>query len=1216
MSGRFVHLHNHTHYSLLDGACRIEDMLEKCKQLGMDSLAITDHGNMFGVIEFYTKALKAGIKPIIGYEAYVAPGDRRTKEAKGISEASYHLVLLAKNMTGYKNLLKLASIAYLEGFYYRPRIDKQVLNEYREGLFCASACLAGEIPDALMRQDIQRAKEVAEEYASMFGEDFFLELQDQGLAEQKLINEQIADIAQQKGIGLIATNDIHYVNADDARAHEILVCVNTGKKLSDDKRLSFGSDKFYMRSPEEMSEIFAKYPEAISNTLEIARHCNLELDFSERHAPVYHPPEGKKPEEYLRELVYKGAKDRYSEITDEIKERIEYELSVICSKGFASYFLITWDYVNYARMNNIPCGARGSACSTVVGYCLGISNVDPLKYELYFERFMDPERNEMPDIDIDICQTNRPKVIEYVRKKYGHVAQIVTFNTMAARAVIRDVGRVLDIPLREVDAIAKKVPSGPKVKLIDGLTSEPELKKLYDEDDRVKELIDVGMKLEGLARNISVHAAGVVVSEKPLDEFLPLCKSGDDVLTQFEGTTVEKVGLLKMDFLGLRTLTTIQRAIELIEAHYGKKIDIENIPLDDPNVFEIFASGQTKGVFQFESDGMRDLLMKLKPDKLSDLIAANALYRPGPMILIDDYIQRKHGAKWESPHPVMQEVLGETYGIMVYQEQVSRIVNRLGNIPLSRSFRLVKAISKKKNEIIEAEYEPFLKGCVENGLTREKAEELFEIIRRFGGYGFNKAHSSRYAVVAYQTAYLKRYYPVEFMAALLTFEMGNSDKVVEYITEARRMGIEVKPPDINASGSDFTVVYENDDKGVIRFGLAAVKGVGTKAVEAIIEAREKKGKFKSIFDFCQKVDLRSVNRAVMEALIKCGAFDSTGDKRKAMCDALERAIEFAAQVQKDAQAGQLSFFDAFEQQTDQDTQLPNEEWNEAELLNFEKQTLGFYVSSHPLAQFDELLRQYATTDTSQLNELNDGDEIIIGGLIEKVRFVNVKARPARANGNGNGRGYSNGSGNGSANGVNDINNGNGNVSDNGNAGNNGNGSNAQSHMRKMAIATLEDLAGKVELVVFPDDYTRLQDIIRPDVLVFVRGRVDRRREEPSVRVSDVYPIEQGPEQLSSDCIIQLNTIGLDTSVIEKLSDIAKRYPGNCNLMFSIKTSDGHVVTVRAADNFRIKPTRQFIDEINTLLGPGHIKLLSNSRNSRAKLSKGSERLARKQSALT
>ncbi len=1179
MSGQFVHLHNHTHYSLLDGACRIEDMLDRCKQLGMDSLAITDHGNMFGVIEFYTKALKAGIKPIIGYEAYVAPGDRRVKEAKGISEASYHLVLLAKNMTGYKNLLKLASIAYLEGFYYRPRIDKEILKEYSEGLFCASACLAGEIPDAIMRQDLQKAKEVTEEYASIFGNNFFLELQNQGLPEQKFVNEQIADIAKQKGIGLIATNDIHYVNSEDARAHEILVCVNTGKKLSDDKRLSFGSDKFYMRSPDEMSELFAEYPEAISNTLEIARHCNLELDFSERHAPIYHPPAGKKPEEYLRELVYKGAEKKYSEITDAIRERIEYELSVICSKGFASYFLITWDYVNYARENRIPCGARGSACSTVVGYCLGISNVDPLTYELYFERFMDPERNEMPDIDIDICQTNRPKVIDYVREKYGHVAQIVTFNTMAARAVIRDVGRVLDIPLREVDAIAKKVPSGPKVKLIDGLTSEPELKKIYKEDEKVKELIDIGMKLEGLARNISVHAAGVVVSEKPLDEFLPLCKSGDDILTQFEGTTVEKVGLLKMDFLGLRTLTTIQRAVELIESHYGKKIDIENIPLDDSKVFEIFTTGQTKGVFQFESDGMRDLLMKLKPDKLGDLIAANALYRPGPMILIDDYIQRKHGAKWESPHPVMEEVLGETYGIMVYQEQVSRIVNRLGNIPLSRSFRLVKAISKKKNEIIEAEYEPFIKGCIENGLTREKAEELFEIIRRFGGYGFNKAHSSRYAIVAYQTAYLKRYYPVEFMAALLTFEMGNSDKVVEYITEARRMGIEVKPPDINASGNDFTVVYEEDnEKGIIRFGLAAVKGVGAKAVEAIIEAREKKGKFKSIFDFCQRVDLRSVNRAVIEALIKCGAFDSTGNKRKAMCDALERAIEFASQVQKDAQAGQLSFFETFEEQADEDTEeLPEEEWSESELLTFEKQTLGFYVSSHPLAQFDELLKQYATTDTAHLAELNDGDEIIIGGLIEKVRFVNVKARNGKSNGKGN-------------------------------------GNNGQSQMRKMAIATLEDLSGKVELVIFPDDYERLAETIQIDILVFVRGRVDRRREEPSVRVTDIYPIEQGPEQLSSDCIIQLNAIGLDTSVIEKLSEISKRHRGHCKLMFSIKTSDGHIVTVRAADNFCIKPSSQFIEEINSLLGPGHIKLMSEFRNkgyNNLHLSEGGTRLNRR-----
>ncbi|NLX03569.1 MAG: DNA polymerase III subunit alpha [Phycisphaerae bacterium] len=1142
----FVHLHTHTHYSLLDGGSKIGDLIAKAKALGMDSLAITDHGNMFGAIEFYKEAKSAGIKPIIGYEAYIAPGDRRDKEAKGIDDASFHLLLLAMDLTGYRNLLKLASTAYLDGFYYRPRIDKQVLREHHEGLICASACLAGEIPQAILREDVDRARQVVEEYLAIFGPDrFFLELQDHDLPEQKVANEAIIDIAKAKGVGLIATNDIHYTDQDDARAHEILVCVNTGKKLTDEKRLSFGSDKFYMRSGDEMAALFPKHPQAIANTVEIASRCNLDLNLKERHAPVYQPPTKQTPEDYLRELVYKGAAERYGELTDQVRQRIDYELEVICSKGFGSYFLIVWDFVNWCHEQNIPCGARGSAGGCVVGYCLGIIAEDPLEYDLLFERFMDPERDEMPDIDIDICQDNRGRVIEYVRNKYGHVAQIITFNTMAAKAAIRDVGRVLDIPLADVDAIAKLVPIGPKVTLAGALESEPEFRKKYDGDETVRHLIDIAKRLEGLARNVSVHAAGVVVADRPLDEFVPLAKSGDDVLTQFEGTVVEKVGLLKMDFLGLRTLTTLQRAVDLTESQLGKKIDLDRLPLDDQTVLDLFGRGETKGIFQFESDGMRDLLMRLKPDRLANLIAANALYRPGPMTMIDDYIQRKHGAEWNVPHPKMREILEETFGIMVYQEQVMKILNGLGNLPLRRSYNLIKAISKKLDSVIASEYENFLAGCDQNGVPKKTAEELFELIRRFGGYGFNKSHSTRYAVVAYQTAYMKAYFPLQFMAALLTFEMGDTDKVVEYIQEAKRMGIEVLPPDVNASGPDFTVVYEGE-KGVIRFGLAAVKGVGAKAVEAIVEARQKEGKFQSIFDFCCRVDTRLVNRGVVEALIKCGAFDSTGDKRKAMFDALEEALRAADSAHRDAAMGQMSFFETLAEQgdaTETAQKLPNDEWDEKDLLAFEKATLGFYVTSHPLSQHAPMIERFATTNTEKVRELGEGTEVILGGLIEKIRKVTVKSR---------------GGENGEA--------------------------------RQMGIIGLEDLHGRIEVVVFPDDFDQLRDELVPDKMIFVRGTVDKRREDPSIRAEQVYPLEKGPELLTAMVTIKLSAAGLQADTIDRLHEVCKAHRGQSGLAFVIRTADGNLATVRAGEHVRVAPGMEFLSRIDALLGPGHVIL--------------------------
>ncbi|MDD4889027.1 MAG: DNA polymerase III subunit alpha, partial [Phycisphaerae bacterium] len=752
---KFVHLHTHSHYSLLDGALRIDDMVAKAKSFGQSAMAITDHGNMFGVIEFYNAALKAGVKPIVGCEFYVAPGDRRDREAKGISDASYHLVLLAMNKTGYQNLLKLASIAYREGFYYRPRIDKQILSEMHEGLICSSACLAGEVPNELLMKNPAAARAAAESYLKIFGPDrYFIEIQDHGLPEQKQTNPELVELAKKLGVGLVASNDAHYLEHGDAHAHDVLCCINTGKLLDDPDRFRFGSDQFYLKSGSQMEDLFADYPEALENTAAIAAKCNLELSFKTRHAPVYKPPAEFKvtPEQYLRQLAAEGLKKRFGKnITDEHRHRIERELSVIEAKGFSSYFLIVWDFCNWAATQGIPAAPRGSGCGTLLGYVLGIGNVNPLQYGLLFERFMDPSRNEMPDIDIDICQIGRAKLIDYVRHKYGHVAQIITFNTLAAKAAIRDVGRVLNVPLPDVDRISKLVPGGPKVTLDSALAGEADFRAAYESDADARRIIDIAKRLEGLARNASVHAAGVVIADRPLENFLPLCGDADEVITQFEGPIVDKVGMLKMDFLGLRTLTVIERARQLVKANHGVDVDPEALTFDDARVFSLFAHGQTDGVFQFESGGMKDLLIKLGPDRLEDLIACNALYRPGPMQMIDDFCARKHKGDWPKVHPDMDAILNETYGIMVYQEQVMQIANRIGGIELSRAYKLIKAISKKQEDIIQAEKENFYKGAQERGIKKQQAEELFALILKFAGYGFNKSHSTRYAIVAYQT---------------------------------------------------------------------------------------------------------------------------------------------------------------------------------------------------------------------------------------------------------------------------------------------------------------------------------------------------------------------------------------------------------------------------------------------------------------------------------
>ncbi|MCH7559211.1 MAG: DNA polymerase III subunit alpha, partial [Planctomycetes bacterium] len=944
-------------------------------------------------------------------------------------------------------------------------------------------------------------------------------------------------------------NDVHFLEEDDHEAHNCLCAISTGKRADDPDRMIYPSD-VYLKSPDEMRQLLADSSEACDNTTAIAERCNVELDLKKRHAPRFEPADGSTPEELLTKLCYEGAKKRYGEITEKIKARLDRELDVIESKGFASYFLIVWDFCKYAHENNIPIGARGSGVGTIVGYCLRLCDVDPIRYDLLFERFMDPHRNEMPDIDIDICQAHRAKIIDYVRQKYGHVAQIITFGTMKARAVIRDICRVLGVPLSEADRLAKLVPFSLDMTLDKALKTEPELKRAYDQNELTRKVIDIGKKLEGLARHASVHAAGVVIADEPLTNFVPLYKSpnSDDIITQFEGPMVEKVGLLKMDFLGLKTLSVIERACQLVKEIHGVNIDLEKLDLTDSKVFELFSAGKTKGVFQFESGGMQDLLMKMKPDRIEDLIAANALYRPGPMILIPDYIDRKHGAKWDLPHPIMTEVLEETYGVMIYQEQVMRICNRLGDIPLREAYALIKAISKKKAKTIAKERERFVAGCVDKGLTKHQAGQIFELIERFASYGFNKSHSTRYAFIAYQTAYMKTHWPAEFMAALLTYEMDNTEKVVDYITECRRMGIEVLAPDINESGVDFTPLYvqakdEQEKRGVVRFGLAAVKGVGGKAVEQIIAAREEVGKFQSLFHFCENVDLRAASKQVLESLIKAGAFDKLGGNRAQMIAGLENAMENGASLQADKQKGQMSFFGQMTEESDysKDYQrLPEvAPWPELQMLTFEKQVLGFYVTSNPLSHHAETINVYSTHNSSQLAEAPQDRQIVIGGMITKIRYNMTKT-----------------------------------------------GRNAGA---KMGVFILEDLQGQVEVVMFPDVLDKFSDILDQDAVVFVKGKLDHRRERPNILAVELITLEQVREKLAAKVRIRLDAKDVTKEKVAMIKSICLHHRGRSPVYVAVRTDKGRVHT--AADReLSVNPDLDFCRKMRQLVGEDNFQL--------------------------
>ena len=990
---QFVHLHNHSEYSLLDGAARIKELVAKSADLGMPAVAVTDHGNMFGVLKLYEECKKVskereaqglpGIKPIIGCEFYVAPRSRFLKEGKE-DKSTYHLVLLAENQQGYRNLCKLNAVAYLEGFYYKPRIDREILRQHSEGLICLSACLAGEVIQSLLENDMEAAYAIAQDYLEIFDRDhYFIELQDHGLDEQRLTNPQLIKLANDLNIGLVCTNDCHYINREDAEWHDMLLCVQTGRLRSDPLRMRFPNSEFYLKSPEEMQLLFGEYPEALANTVRIAERCQVNLDKHDQvDLPVVQVPEGYDLETYLRYLCEEGIKKRYPEVTPELRERLEYELDIIISMRFPGYFLIVWDLINFCHQNGIRVGpGRGSAAGSLVAYCLGITNIDPIRYNLIFERFLNPERVSMPDIDTDFCVVRRGEVIDYLVEKYGEdkVGQIVTFGTMKSKLVVKDVGRALDIPIPEVNKLTKLIPDDLKMTLAKALKESAELKELYDNDERVRELWDISTKLEGMPRHTGTHAAGVVIAPAPVVDYMPCFKMGVNILTtQFEKEQVEEQGLVKMDILGLRNLTVIGDALKNIKQSRGLDIDIDNIPLDDQAVYEMLSAGDTDGVFQLESDGMRTYLRALKPERIEDIIAMVALYRPGPLEggMVNDFIKRKHGeTKVEYPHPMLEPVLAETYGVMVYQEQIMQVASTMAGFTLGQADELRRAMGKKKPEVLAAKRKDFLAGALQKGVSEKTANEVFDLMEFFSGYGFNKSHSAAYGIVTYQTAWLRCHYAAEYMAAILTSFMQSADKVTTYIEACRNAGLEILPPDINLSYTDFSV-----HDGKVRFGLAAIKNVGREIINQIIEERNANGEFTSLTDLCSRIAL---NKRILESLIRSGALDSLGGKRSQYLAVYEQALELGRRFAEQQASQQLSLFDfGLEQTQAVEVELPAiPELETMDLLRMEKESIGFYVSGHPLDAYTEKLRPIINHKLSEIPGLKDRSFLRIAGLV-------------------------------------------------------------------------------------------------------------------------------------------------------------------------------------------------------------------------------------------
>ncbi len=1153
MSGtNFVHLHVHTEYSLLDGAIRLKDLFETARAYGMGAVAMTDHGNLHGALEFYEKATKNDIKPIIGCEVYVAPKSRFDRGSKDRTEKepNYHLILLAENHKGYKNLVKLVTAAHLEGFYYKPRIDKELLKELHEGLIGLSACLKGEIAVHLLNGRFDEARKTAEEYSEIFGKNnFFLEIQANGIAEQDEVNRGLIELSKKLGLPLVATNDCHYMRKEDCRAHDVLLCIQTGKTVKDQKRLKFSTDELYFKAPAEMEAEFSHVPEALSNTRMIAERCNVEFSYGKHIFPYFPLEEGVSAEETFEKVAREGLEQRFKEIKDrepdfdeekekEYRERLEEEIDVITKMGFAAYFLIVADFVRYAKKQHIPVGpGRGSAAGSLVAYCMEITDIDPIKYGLLFERFLNLERISLPDIDVDFCINGRERVLQYVSEKYGkdHVAQITTFGTLQARAVIRDVGRALGMAYNEVDKIAKLVPTGKKITLKEALEMEPSLQEMAERDPAVKELFDVAMALEGLPRHSSTHAAGVVIADKPLTEYVPLYKGNKgEVVTQFPMEYVEKVGLIKFDFLGLRNLTVIDNAVKLVRQNHDPNFNIRSIPLDDPKTFELLKSGDTLGVFQLESSGMRDILVRLAPEDFTDIIALVALYRPGPLEsgMVENFIQAKHGkipVTFELEE--LRPILGPTYGIILYQEQVMKIANVLANYSLGEADILRRAMGKKKPEVMAAQRERFMKGAKENNIDPQKASHIFDLMEKFAGYGFNKSHSAAYALIAYQTAYLKANYPVEFMAALLNSVQSDTDNILKLINECREHGIEVLPPDVNASEDSFTVKGNK-----IRFGLAAVKNVGHGAVSAIISTRKAQGPFKSIYDFCERVPSNQVNRRVIENLVKCGAFDSIHPERSRVYAALDDAIARGQELDKEQKNGQLSLFGFMGIEKTTEEKLPEvADWDTNQRLAFEKEALGFYVSGHPMDSIEEEVSNICTVTTDTILEERDGAQVIICGLLTLIKEITTRKGD------------------------------------------------------RMGFINLEDKYGRMEVVAFPEVYEKILPKLGSDEPGVLIGQYQRDESKGKIIASRVLSLEEAQSEAIKNLRIYLNGNRIDEKTVTRIKHILQSSPGECPIYVHVLIP-GHSETIITLNgDLRVSPTKELLSELQKLLGKEKVK---------------------------
>ncbi|KFZ44289.1 DNA polymerase III subunit alpha [Smithella sp. D17] len=1146
----FVHLHLHTQYSLLDGMIRLEDLFKKAREYKMPAIAITDHGNMFGAIDFYQHAYKHGVKPIIGCELYVAPNKLTDRTAGG--ESAKHLIVLVKNAQGYKNLMKLTTAGYLKGFYYRPRVDKELLKECHEGLIASSACLHGEIADLIMQGNIEEAKKVARHYQEIFGEDnFYLEIMENGIPEQKIANAGLLEISSELSIPLIATNDCHYLERDHAEAHDILLCIQTGKTIKDADRMSLSTDQFYFRSPEEMHQLFSLTPEALSNTVSIAERCNFSLETGKFYLPNF---EIKNPEESLNEylerkaregleklfpVILKDQKENEAAIKEKYEKRLNEELEIIKSMGFAGYFLIVSDFVKHAKHNNIPVGpGRGSAPGSLVAYAIRITNIDPIRYNLFFERFLNPSRKTMPDIDIDFCQEGRDEIIRYVTEKYGQdkVSQIITFGKMQAKGVVRDVGRALDIPYSEADRIAKLIPNTLNITLNEAIKAEPRLAQEEKNNPQIAKLLSLSRILEGINRHASTHAAGVVISDVPLVERVPLCSPKDDVVSQYSMNDIQTVGLTKFDFLGLKTLTVIKNTLNFIKESKDIEIDIDNLPLDDKKTYELLMKGETDGIFQLESSGMRDLAINLKPDHIEDIIALIALYRPGPMKMLPEFTARKQGkTKITYELPQLEAILKETYGIILYQEQVMQIASIIGGYSMSEADTLRKVMSKKKAAEMDKEKPKFLEGAKKHKINENKAKTIWEQMETFAEYGFNKSHSTSYAIIAYQTAYLKAHYPAAFMAALLTSEKDNRDKIIKYMSACKELGINILPPDLNESQRDFTISGEN-----IRFGMAAIKNVGIAAVDSIISVR-KDGKFTSFMDFLSRVDLRKVNKRVIESLIKCGAFDSLSYKRRQLMEHYEEAMDEAQRNQKEKQSNQSSFFDQFnsggssEDNGLKSYQIPDDvpEWDHKKLLSIEREALGFYITGHPLLRFADRLKFVTNADSGNLNTKNDKDTVTVAGVVSGISEKTTKRK--------------------------DI----------------------------MCYVTLEDLQGSINIIFFAELYKKYYSFLHEEEPIVVKGTLDigGGEETPKIIALEVTSLSKSLENPYKQVRFMVDASKVSTESLSSFISSMKKFQGKYEGYMHIMNGKSETI-VYLGDDFRLDINDKLKKEADGILGEG------------------------------